>query len=239
LQVNDWLQELHDIFIKVQEEGSDLLRSVLNKSWYETVKEGAQKVWLEEREYYDCKYFPVRWLMEEEDWPFINSGLYLLYIVPAQGEVIEALLIQLFGGCSMADRRVFATAAYPLLSGCEEAIAVPVFDLIDDLLQAFLIPPVLLLAVGQANGGCGLARIPVDHYQIGGCDLSAQIAVTGPNEQVPVDKGLESIRTILVTELMLIRLPIIDDDLVRGQHDQVILGDQSHGVIVQPEFLFR
>jgi len=43
LQVNDWLQELHDFFIKVQEEGSDLLKSVLNKSWYETVKEGLKK----------------------------------------------------------------------------------------------------------------------------------------------------------------------------------------------------
>jgi hypothetical protein len=72
------LQELKDFFKIVQDEGSDFIKNVLNKTWYEIVKEGAQKTWMGEQEYYDCKYFPVRWLMEEGDWPHINSGLIRL-----------------------------------------------------------------------------------------------------------------------------------------------------------------
>ena len=79
MQANEYcffrLQELHGFFKKVQEEGADLLRVVLNEAWCENVKAGAQKVWLGKQKDYDCIYFPVRWLMEEKNWPLINSGL--------------------------------------------------------------------------------------------------------------------------------------------------------------------
>lgn len=69
------LEELNEFFIKVEKEGSTLLKKVLNVTWHNKVREDAKGVWQGKSEKYNCPYFPARWLMEEDEWPLINSGL--------------------------------------------------------------------------------------------------------------------------------------------------------------------
>lgn len=63
-----------DIFQqKVNQEGHEFFCNILNNNWFNQLRDGASKVWLGHAEEYNCKFFPFRWLFEEEEWDFINE----------------------------------------------------------------------------------------------------------------------------------------------------------------------
>ncbi|MEA4822140.1 MAG: hypothetical protein VB122_07965 [Erysipelotrichales bacterium] len=56
-------------------EGSNIIKLVLDDEWFDKTLMDAKEVWLENREDFSGKFFPFRWLYEEKQWSFINIGL--------------------------------------------------------------------------------------------------------------------------------------------------------------------
>jgi len=70
--------EVEDIELfrkKVRGEGYPLLQKLLTDKWFKQVAIDCQEVWDKKKEEHDHRYFPIRWLLEDGQWDFINSGL--------------------------------------------------------------------------------------------------------------------------------------------------------------------
>jgi len=65
---------------KVELEGVDIIKKILNDKWFNNIIKDGERVWKnEEEEIYSGYFFPFRWLYEDNEWDFVNTTLGKLY----------------------------------------------------------------------------------------------------------------------------------------------------------------
>lgn len=71
----DRLKEVDRFQEIVETEGHQLMQELLDDDWFHELRAGGSRVWSGDKERYECRFFPFRWLWEEGDWSLVNSGI--------------------------------------------------------------------------------------------------------------------------------------------------------------------
>jgi hypothetical protein len=88
--------EFNEFKEKVKTCGSSLIQLVLNEEWFNNVQQGAEKVWSGDgRSPYQCKFFPYRWLYEQEQWEFINTGLKKIDELISKKQMLRSMVLKI------------------------------------------------------------------------------------------------------------------------------------------------
>jgi hypothetical protein len=110
------MKEFESFKRKVETEGSALIRIALNDDWFISVKEGAEKVWGGDgRDPYQCKFFPYRWLCEENQWDFVNIGLKKIDQLSPKKQMLRSTVLKIISDEWM----VAQAAAFELNALCK------------------------------------------------------------------------------------------------------------------------
>lgn len=108
--VIECLNDFDGFFSTVQREGHDIIKHVLNKQWYDSMRIDAEMVWRGRIEDYPGQFFPYRWLYEDEHWNRINLGIAKLEQLTAK----PAILKQKFKAAASSDWPANECAAFEM-----------------------------------------------------------------------------------------------------------------------------
>lgn len=85
------LKEIDSFYHQVKN-GCSWFTEILNEEWFNEIRLAGKKVWLGQAETYDCRFFPFRWLYEEEEWAFINKWFEKLVEKTIKKQILKGKL---------------------------------------------------------------------------------------------------------------------------------------------------